>query len=942
VLTALVLVGLVLWSYAEVAFLGRTLTTSAGSAGVAGDAPAPGQGPLDFDDTYRRDRGAAAWAYQPWAAVTNRILEEGSEPLWTPYQAGGAPLAANMQSAVFDPLMLPVHLDPSPRMWDLSFLAVFVAATLATYALGRVLGLGRAAAFVAAVVHFLSGFWFMNSNNQFVRVYMYLPVVFLAVEFVARSVSRVAVVLLGAAIAGTLLAGMPESSFFVLAAAGAYGAYRTVWGARSAGRTRMLVRLAEAAVVGLALAAPLLLLFAEYLGASFHLHRPGVGLLADEPRWVVDWVLPLLNGPPARPRTGAPTVRDWVGMAAVALGAVALTAPGPLRRTGGPFFAGCAAVVLLKQFGVPPFQWLGLLPPADLTIFPVFAVPVAAFCLALLAGIGVQALGDGEVRPGRCSIALLVVLGLVAAGLAANRAVLDAASAPDLLRNLGIAAGALLLVSVAATLAVRGRRAAGVLLALVAVVCELALFIPRGIYPRRADPYVRPPWLDAVVGARGEAGTGRVAGFAGALYPNTAGVFGLQDVRVLEALYVERYVRYLRTFVEPEFDDRFTGHSGDESTRPNVDGNPMWDLLGVRWLIAAGGQAVSPFLNRVFAAVTPGPDLGPALFDAAGDRRPALRMAGAQEVAYPVYEGAPGSVAFSWAVSPDTTPGPGSALALDAVTPLGRVPVWRRDLTQPPPDGGWVHEVLSLEAAGPVQSLVLRAEGLGPEGVVAWAGLSVAGTGGSPPPDRMRTVAGDGFVQVVEDAGRMPRALVVHRAHAVADADEAVAHMSRGADRFADGAVRVRAFDPRVEAVVEAPAAVVRSFVAAADDAAAASEAEIASYEPDRVEVVVRGGRPGLLVLTDVFYPGWKATVNGRPAEIHPVNLAFRGVGVGAGTSTVVFTYEPLSFRVGVAVAALVGVLALVSLLLGRRHGGGRRPAAPTAGRGPAGGNPSA
>jgi hypothetical protein len=175
-------------------------------------------------------------------------------------------------------------------------------------------------------------------------------------------------------------------------------------------------------------------------------------------------------------------------------------------------------------------------------------------------------------------------------------------------------------------------------------------------------------------------------------------------------------------------------------------------------------------------------------------------------------------------------------------------------------------------------------------------------------------------VQVLEDGGRLPRALVVHRARAVAGADEAIAYMSRGAGRFADGAVRVRAFDPRNEAVVESgPGALGPLASPGGGTGAAGSAAEIASYEPDRVEVVARTDRPGLLVLTDVFYPGWKATVNGRDAPVHPVDLAFRGVVVGAGTSTVVFTYEPLSFRVGLAAAAVAAVAALVWVLRGRR-----------------------
>ena len=43
----------------------------------------------------------------------------------------------------------------------------------------------------------------------------------------------------------------------------------------------------------------------------------------------------------------------------------------------------------------------------------------------------------------------------------------------------------------------------------------------------------------------------RVFGLDGKLYPNTAGALGLQDIRALDALYVERYLRYVRTFIAP-------------------------------------------------------------------------------------------------------------------------------------------------------------------------------------------------------------------------------------------------------------------------------------------------------------------------------------------------------------------------------------------------------
>jgi uncharacterized membrane protein YfhO len=99
--------------------------------------------------------------------------------------------------------------------------------------------------------------------------------------------------------------------------------------------------------------------------------------------------------------------------------------------------------------------------------------------------------------------------------------------------------------------------------------------------------------------------------------------------------------------------------------------------------------------------------------------------------------------------------------------------------------------------------------------------------------------------------------------------------------------------------------------------AAAPGSARLAKYGDERVAVRTEADEPSLMVLTDVHYPGWKATVDGEPAEIERVDYLLRGVMVPAGAHTVEFTYEPLSWRIGwilsllgllgVAVAAVVG-----------------------------------
>ena len=114
-----------------------------------------------------------------------------------------------------------------------------------------------------------------------------------------------------------------------------------------------------------------------------------------------------------------------------------------------------------------------------------------------------------------------------------------------------------------------------------------------------------------------------------------------------------------------------------------------------------------------------------------------------------------------------------------------------------------------------------------------------------------------------------------------------------------------------------------------ADDstgAPARSPARIVSYGPRRVVIDARSRRAGLAVLSDVSYPGWKATVNGREVPIHRVDYLIRGVSVPAGRSRVVFTYEPESARAGVLLSggSLIALAAAaVFLLFGRRRRAG-------------------
>lgn len=161
-----------------------------------------------------------------------------------------------------------------------------------------------------------------------------------------------------------------------------------------------------------------------------------------------------------------------------------------------------------------------------------------------------------------------------------------------------------------------------------------------------------------------------------------------------------------------------------------------------------------------------------------------------------------------------------------------------------------------------------------------------------------------GDVKIYERLGGAGRAQLVWSARPASSADEA-ARLLRAPD--ANGS-----FQDSV--VVEASAEAVAGWGLASqgDEPGGRGAAEVVSYAPERVVIRARAERPGLLVLKDAYYPGWKAEVNGAPVEIVATNALFRGVPVPAGESETVFSYEPATWRNGLRLSLAGGILWLL------------------------------
>ena len=121
-------------------------------------------------------------------------------------------------------------------------------------------------------------------------------------------------------------------------------------------------------------------------------------------------------------------------------------------------------------------------------------------------------------------------------------------------------------------------------------------------------------------------------------------------------------------------------------------------------------------------------------------------------------------------------------------------------------------------------------------------------------------------------------------------------------------------YDPYRVAFVE------DAFSLDSQELAVGRSAVVVELSNGRVEIRTNSREPSFLVLSDAFYPGWKASVDEQETKIFVTNYALRGVAVPAGSHTIVFSYEPRSVRTGILILALSVLAWAIVLVYFRRR----------------------
>ncbi len=889
-----------------VIFLWEPLTT--GGWYVAGDVS--GLGPIV------RAEGASAGRLPqidvivdllPWYQFSGDELASGRFPAWNPYNNSGVPHFANIQTAVFSPFTIPFHVLGMRPALIVSVYLLLMTAGLFAFGLMRHLGTSKPAGIVTALVYMFTGYMMFWLHWPLASVAALLPGMLWAASAVVRapdwrrSVRRgVALMVL---VALGVLAGHPETFFFGVLAVAVWSVVAIL--ARTREPRAVLARigvLAGAGLGGLALAAVQLVPFLEYLFQSPTFAGRQVHVFQSV-RWSWIHVFPLAQGSPTMAYAGPYGFHHefheitvlYVGVIALVLAAVAAVSTLWTRRRAPLAFAGMAAAIMVFLYDVAGLgTWVSGLPVMSLMMPSRLAV-VWGFCVAVLAGFGVDALrsrGDAHEGLRRRLVIGLVALAGLGVAVQAYRAwhfhefaafdsnpqrALARRTLTDHLGFVGVSfvIGAVCVVGLALIQHRRAQRFA--LAGVVLVVFTQGAFLLRGQNPTvPEDRFMNfDPRLARIAG---QLGHNQTLWFDQArLMPDVNLWIPTYSPDNYDVIGIETYERLYRAMLDPPQSIEIAGVELGLLTGP-------YDPADVRALQTMGIRRVVS--SRGYPAVSesnlgaPGADVGDD-----GTGRHSFRWHFEPPRALLVYtEGIDDGGVVEATISGEDLPGE----IRRRIEIHGGVGV--ASLPEDLPEAGVLHADLEFaEMAGSDHRIDLAS-------IVA-----------SPLGDLELEASVDGF-QIFRVPG--PSGFVV--------APPTTRYVDHNDSAFDE--ILAPDFDPIGEVVVEDASRA--GTVRAGSDP---GRVRIEKMTPTRVRATVTRDEAGTALFTQNHFPGWRATVNGQEATVHRANSTFMAVDVPAGTSTVEFRFESSSIAIGFVVSTVAALLALAALVATRVGRGDRR-----------------
>ncbi len=177
--------------------------------------------------------------------------------------------------------------------------------------------------------------------------------------------------------------------------------------------------------------------------------------------------------------------------------------------------------------------------------------------------------------------------------------------------------------------------------------------------------------------------------------------------------------------------------------------------------------------------------------------------------------------------------------------------------------------------------------------------------------DRFRFVFAAGKTEVYENLKALPAAFLVPDTgiEIIPDEDQQLARVKT-------------AFDPERSVVLAEPLVATEVTEAKVPSSMNAARPQVTwvSKRTNDFDLKVDADRSSMLVVSQVYYPGWKAYVDGHAVSVVPADQALSAIPIPAGSHAVRFSFDPLSFKLGLALTLAAALLALALSWHGLKH----------------------
>lgn len=578
-------------AFYDIVFLGKTLKiTTANSQALPNGVYNQERNKPRFIPANGTD---APVSEEPIYEFIKQNLRRGILPLWNPHQACGYSLIGMLEIGIFYPLTLIVYLLPNIIAIDILILSRLLLAGIFTFWFMRRLNFKTSSALCSAIIFMLSGplvllqYWTTNVD-------LLIPLLLLALDrLIIREASRHSVATLAIVVGLTIFAGHPEHVFLVNALGVAFFIFRS-FSLRTKKIKKLFLAYSGAYLMGAGLAAIVLFPFLRNLTGEFwNGHPPLTGLLMEEQR---DRFLSL-----ALPHffqkenlTFEFTFAGWWGgyLGTLPLALASLSLFNKHKKGLNYFFAILLVLIISKQYGLPFINWLGYLPVFNICRYAIHTPPLAAFCVAILAGMGFRSILSAKNLFSK-GLFFTIVLFLT---VIAHLILLSQATHFSISCQASLFAFCLLFIF-QILLMLKDKKILPQkyisFLLITFVFCELFLYIHRE-HPKRFDSFAKVPYIEFL---KSQPQNTRGYGIFWAFYPNTATGFGVDDLGYFLGLVPHRFVDFVNNLL-------IENHFQKDLRPPALRAMPIepkrhhiLDLLSVRYIIAPAGMQLENFFK---------------------------------------------------------------------------------------------------------------------------------------------------------------------------------------------------------------------------------------------------------------------------------------------------------------------------------------------------------